>query len=298
MIGSMLRRHGLRVGILSRGYGRTGKDTKIVSDGTRRLQSVEQAGDEPVLLSMRLPDIPVIVGADRMESGRMAIDRLGCKVLILDDAFQHRRIARDLNLVLIDTADPWGNGWMLPAGPLREPVSSLNRADAVFLTRADHAGSCESAKSLIRKWTQAPVFETLHRPVSWIPPGGGVEKPLESLAGEPVFAFAGIGNPDSFLRTLEGIGISCLGFRGYRDHYAYSLKDLEKLTQKALDAGASCLATTEKDGIRLPGAWNPPMPVYCLRIRFEMRGGDRDRFHDWIMQRLQKKPVDPDGERS
>ena len=151
---------------------------------------------------------------------------------------------------------------------------------------------------MIRKWTQAPIFQAVHRPVSWVPPGGAWEKPLDFLGGDPVFAFAGIGNPRSFLRTLEGIGISCLGFGRYEDHHAYSMKDLQKLSGKAQSAGASFLVTTEKDGIRLPVAWNPPIPVYCLRIRFEMSGGDRDRFHDWLMERLQKKPVYPDGERS
>ncbi|MBN1895694.1 tetraacyldisaccharide 4'-kinase [bacterium] len=296
MIGSMLRRQGLRVGILSRGYGRTEKDTQAVSDGSRLLTGPEQAGDEPVLLSMLLPDVPVLVGADRVESGRLAVERFGCNALILDDAFQHRCIARDLNLVLIDAVNPWGNGWMLPAGPLREPVSSLKRADAVLLARADQAVSCERTRTLIRKWTQAPVFEAVHQPVTWVLPGGIEEKPLDFLDGRSVFAFAGIGHPESFLRTLEGIGVSCAGFKRYGDHHPYSMNDLRKLAGKAFNSGASCLVTTEKDGIRLPRVWNPPVPVYCLRIRFEMRGEDRDRFHEWLVERLQKKTAYSDGE--
>jgi tetraacyldisaccharide 4'-kinase len=135
-VAETLLRAGARVAILSRGYGRRSReDTVVVSDRDRVLADAERAGDEPLFLARRLPGVPVIVGADRARSGRIAIERFGATVLVLDDAFQNRRLAKDLDIVAVDGRRPFGNGRMLPAGPLRMPKAEIARAGAIVITK-------------------------------------------------------------------------------------------------------------------------------------------------------------------
>jgi tetraacyldisaccharide 4'-kinase len=231
------RNHDRLVAVLSRGYG---------SDRGRN--------DEAQVLEENLPDVPHLQGPDRVELASAAVEELESEVLVLDDGFQHRRLARDLDIVLLDATDPPGASHLLPRGLLREPASSLRRADAVVLTRCDQAGP-EALDELRRRVGRlAPgkvVAEAIHCPVALVS-AGGATAPLDQLRGRPVAAFCGIGNPEAFRRTLGALGVDPVEFVVYPDHHPYSREDVERLRERAGQLPADALVvTTQKDLVKL-----------------------------------------------
>jgi tetraacyldisaccharide 4'-kinase len=267
-IASLLLEHGRRPVIVSRGYGRPSQETiKIVSDGGKVLIGPEASGDEPAMMAVRLPGVPVVVGSDRHAAGRVAIDRFRPDVILLDDGFQHRKLARDLDIVLVDGTDPFGNTRLFPAGILREPLSALRRAEVVLITRSDRAADLEGLKASIRNHTSATIITSTHRPAALVDVATGATKPLSILKEAHVLAFAGIARPDSFEASLNGLGAEITMFRSYPDHHSYSLTDLRVLLEEAART-ASLLVTTEKDGVKLKGI--APAGIWMLRIDLEI----------------------------
>jgi tetraacyldisaccharide 4'-kinase len=269
---------GISTAVLSRGYGGKGKGERIVSDGKCLQTNVRLAGDEPVLLAKRLPGVPVLVSPNRVASGRVAMQRFKSRVLILDDAFQHRRIKRDINVVLLNAERPFGNGRLLPAGPLREPLSSLKRADAVVLTDAEGSYLKADIKSIktdiksISRWTEAPVWRAVYRPQNWILHGTDKTASLGRLKGQRVLAFAGIGNPSSFVKSIQKTGTVVSRCLRFSDHYVYTGKDIHRIEKLAERLDVMAVVTTEKDGVRIV-SWKGRIPLYCLRIRMDMVQG-------------------------
>src|SRR5262249_38735959 len=193
--------------ILSRGYG-----------------STSGPNDEALVLEENLPDVPHLQGADRAALAGAAVEELESEVLVLDDGFQHRRLARDLDLVLIDATRPWGFGRLLPRGLLREPVFGLRRAGAVVLTRCDQVAPEERERIRARVRLTAPsvpVAESSHRAVE-LQNSDRTVAPLERLRQGPVAAFCGLGNPDAFRRTLTDLGADLCAFRTYPDHHSFT----------------------------------------------------------------------------
>ncbi len=254
--------HGVRPAILSRGYR----------------PHAGAANDEKLVLDQLCPDVPHLQGADRVESARIACDNHGAQVLVLDDGFQHRRLARDLDLVLIDATDPWGAGHLLPRGLLREPQTSLRRADAVILTRADQCSSNEKAQLVgeIRAWGRDEVpIEGVFRPTSLVN-ADGAHAAIDSLG--LVVAFCGIGNPDGFRRTLIGAGVQRVAaFRTFPDHHHYSETDLAELAIWVREQRASAVVTTQKDLVKIPRCRIGDLPLWAITIRSEFPVG-QDRL--------------------
>lgn len=248
-----------RVAVLSRGYG---------SAGGRN--------DEAMVLEENLPDVPHLQGPDRVELARTAVEELESEVLLLDDGFQHRRLARDLDLVLIDATEPWGYGYLLPRGLLREPRSSLRRAGLVVLTRCDQSGpeQIESLRREVRRYAPAvPVVETRHGPVELVNSEGTVA-PLDGLRGRPAAAFCGIGNPDAFRRTLADLGADVRAFRAYPDHHPYDRADVESLKAWVRELPPDGLAvTTQKDLVKLRVDRLGGRELWSLRIRLQVLAG-------------------------
>lgn len=252
-----LVRLGRRPAVLTRGYKRL-DDAQVVVVGPDPRQSVREVGDEPLELARRLPGVPVVVDADRARGGREAC-RLGADVAVLDDGFQHLRLARDLDLVLLDAGDPWGGGRLPPLGRLREPASALVRAGAVLITKVPEDWRpvvAEIEKTIERIAPHLQVFVARMRATR-------VRVPLEGwkdagvLRGRKVFAFAGLGRPQGFAETLESTGAEIVGHRWFPDHHDYSVRDLEEVFSAADAAGAIGI-TTAKDGVKLAGgapAW-------------------------------------------
>ncbi len=247
-IANLLKERGYRPAVLSRGYGGKSRGpVNIVSDGKTVLMGWKEAGDEPVLMANSLPKVPVIVGAERFLTGRAAVERFDANILLLDDAFQHRQLFRDLDIVLLDRARPFGNGFFLPRGPLRESVSSLLRAD--LLLRTGGGQKCEPLPGNI----EMPSFRGEHKPTGVVSGKTGQIAPPESLRGQKILAFSGIGSPEAFRQSLASLGAEVVSYRDFPDHHPYSGADVAALRSLAVKSGTSLLITTEKDGVRLAG---------------------------------------------
>jgi tetraacyldisaccharide 4'-kinase len=252
-----------QVAILSRGYGGSGGPN-----------------DEALVLEDNLPDVPHLQGADRVALAAVAVEELEAELLILDDGFQHRRLARDLDVILLDATDPFGHGRLFPRGLLREPPSSLRRADAIVLTRCDQVPDVSRLTDRVRELApDRPVVETTHAPVAWLQHECR-DRPLDTLRGRPATAFCGIGNPEAFRRTLRQVGVEPIAFRTFPDHHAYTRADVDDLRDWARQQPAdAALATTQKDLVKLRTARIGERDLLALRVGLQTRPGpDADEF--------------------
>lgn len=260
---------GKRVCILTRGYRRENpKQRVIVSDSERILSDVAHAGDEAMMLAQALlGKASVICDADRVAGAQWAIDNMNAEVLLLDDGFQHRRLARDLDIVTIDSSNPFGNGRLLPAGVLREPVNGLSRADCIVLTRAFD----EPAAALlhrIREVTEAPlvVSRTIIERVELL---NGDEVDRNLVRQQPLVAFCGIGNSAAFPKQLRAEDFELRSEISFRDHHKYSQGDIDRVCEQARTHGAQALITTAKDAVKLH-ALRFDLPCYIAEIEVEL----------------------------
>lgn len=245
LIGQLLSQ-GLKVAVLSRGYGgsREGQ-TAIVSDGKAILLSAEECGDEPFLLAATVPGLMVVIGSDRHAAGLLAMERLQPDIFLLDDGFQHLRLRRDLNILLLDAQNPFGNGWCLPAGLLREPKTAAARADLIIQTRCPH-GSTPAAPL-----PGIPCCSARHDLADLLPLSGGTPFRFDSLAGCKVVAFAGIADPESFFDGLRNRGLQVVATRSLPDHAAYPPAITDWIAETLHKHAADYAVTTEKDGVKL-----------------------------------------------
>jgi tetraacyldisaccharide 4'-kinase len=265
-LASRVAESGRSPAIVTRGYGGTvGRGPVVLSSGEGPTLAPDACGDEPYLLASTLSGVPVVVGSDRV-AGAAAAARLGCDVVILDDGFQHRRLARDLDIVLLDAGKPFGNGRLLPAGPLRERPSALARADVVMITRSRRGEAGEEIRRLVRSYnSHAPVLRAGHRRIGFFDATGRpAARPRRALA------FCAIGDPDSFRSGVAAEGVEIVAFEPRRDHHRYDESELRGLRARAASLDA-VLVTTEKDRVRLPSAGEngDGPPVLTLRIEAE-----------------------------
>jgi len=245
MLARRLIDRGMRVVVLSRGYGGSSVATAcVVSDGTRLLLSAEEAGDEPYLLASSIPGLIVVIGADRHQAGLFAIERFAPDVVLLDDGFQHLRLKRDLDILLLDCRHPFGNGLSLPAGLLREPRSAASRCDLVIHTRC-------SQNEAIHPIAGKPSCRASHRLIGAAPLDGCAVVPFSSLRGKRGVAFAGIADPEAFFSGLREEGLSIAATLPLSDHCRYGEGEVEAICRLREDAGADFLITTAKDGTKL-----------------------------------------------
>jgi tetraacyldisaccharide 4'-kinase len=243
----------------------------------------EAVGDEAILLARRLAGIPVVVGGDRFQAGQEALRRFPLDLVVLDDGFQHRRLHRDLDLVMVDSTDPFGGGRLLPRGRLREPVASLTRAHAVILSRTDQALELAGLRRRLEQMIPGvPQVLTRHRPSGLCDLAGGGERPLESLRGRRVLAMSGIANPLAFHRTLADLGAVLAAALAFPDHHPYGSADLARVDAVARGAGVELIVTTEKDAVRLPAGVSS-WPILALRVDLEITEG-ADLLERLLMQ--------------
>ncbi len=274
-IAETLRRHHHKPAVVTRGYGRHDESKLIVvSDGKEVQVDAEAGGDEPVLIASKLEGVPVIADRDRRRAARYASSVFGTDTVILDDGFQHRRLQRDIDIVLIDAADPFGNGKLFPAGILREPLSALRRAQVVLITGIDRSGDPEILKRTIRRFTGARIFTSHPVPVDLIDVMTGKPEPLETLRDVAVVAFSGIARPSAFASMLESLGARVQAALVFPDHYAYDKRDLDAIRLRAADEKVDRIITTEKDAVRLKTLY--PNNIQALRIDLKIVEND-----DW-----------------
>jgi tetraacyldisaccharide 4'-kinase len=264
------RGRGMRVAILSRGYGH-----------------VAGLSDEGRVLEENLPDVPHLQNADRAALARIAPLELETELILLDDGFQHRRLARDLDVVLVDALDPFGLGRLFPRGLLREPVGAFERAHVVVLSRADLIDAPARAalrREIERRAGPRPWVEARHAPRDLVD-GDGNSSSLSEVLGKSVAAFCGIGNPEGFRRTLVSLCGDLLDLRVFPDHHLYSAADVGALERWARDRGADLVLTTQKDLVKLRASSLGPASLRALRIGLEVTFG-REVMDDMLARLL------------
>lgn len=298
-LADLLRRMGRKPAVLSRGYkGTLDRPAAVVGDGTRIFLDAKTAGDEPMMMATR-GRFPVVVGKDRHAAGCLALEACDADVLILDDGFQHLKLKRDLDLVLMDHDRPLGNGRILPAGRLREPPDpAVQQAHAILLTRCPDRET-DGPHPVCRRFPGKPVFRTRHRPflAGWVPGGAGhgaatdghdtdgVPRELSELRHRNLVLFSGIADNAAFARTMASLGGNILDHLEFTDHYRYKGSDLCRIRQAV--RGGDLLVTTEKDWVKLPQAVNWQADVAVVGIRLEIAGAaDAAAFEDLIRHAL------------
>lgn len=271
------RNHGVRVCFVSRGYG----------------AEPGRQNDEALVLDQLCPDVPHLQNPDRLAAVEVARAELDSQVVILDDGFQHRRLARDLDIVLVDALNPFGYGHWLPRGLLRESRQSLKRADVVVVTRCDQAER-ESLTKLLKVVKsvnpEAALVEASFPPLGLISASGSTA-PLSQLHGQTVAGFCGIGNPEAFETSLRLAGCKLVAFRRFADHYAYSKTDVEDLTRWTKEMSPGFVATTQKDLVKLDIDKLGGRPLWAVEIGTQLQHGEAD-LYDRLQRILEKVPRD------
>ena len=268
-----LRDRGHRIVVISRGYGGTLEKTGgIVSDGEKIYQGPAEAGDEPHLMARLLQGIPVIVGSCRYKAGLTAIAHFHPDVILLDDAFQHLRLSRSLNFSLLDYRSPFGNGYILPRGRLREPISALDRADAIIFTRTPVQTDALQPNRLVNR---RPVFFSYHMPVIrkncrnndfFLP----TTEDLSCLSGKRIVVFAGLADNDQFFSSLKEAGAQLVRTLSFSDHHRYDGSDLNHIDNTAKQCQAEAMVTSVKDFVKIENriSWTAKLVVVDVQIRF------------------------------
>jgi tetraacyldisaccharide 4'-kinase len=254
-----LTSRGVSAGIVSRGYG----------------SRAGQPNDEALELAEKLPGVPHVADPDRVRGAQRAIEEFGCQMIVLDDGFQHRRLARDFDLVLIDALEPFGFEHVFPRGTLREPLNGWRRAQALLLTRADQVD--ESTRQAIRRRAFSIAPHAVWAEASYQPfalqTSDGRQLRLDTAHGKPLAAFCGIGNPAGFRRALAHLEYQVLGFRELADHFAYPQSEVERLAAWAASAQAELVLCTHKDLVKVGPRWPGPSPLAAVSSQLRLERG-------------------------
>ena len=283
LLAGLLLKAGKRPAILSRGY-RSGleKEGGMVSDGKDIQVSQQMAGDEPYMMALKLPGVPIFVGKDRVASAKKAIAH-GADILLLDDGFQYWKLKREKDIILIDCTNPFGYGHALPRGLLREPLSALARASLLILTKSEqvhHTDKAEIKERLEQLAPGIPILESSHSPSLVVPYGKWKksihEGPLDDVKMKKAFLLSGIGNPAAFQETAREAGLRPAGEMAFPDHHSYTEEDVRNAISEAKAKGAELIVMTEKDAVKmmkLTSLEKSEVPFAVLEIEMTIQGG-------------------------
>jgi tetraacyldisaccharide 4'-kinase len=285
-VAERLQLKGWKPGILTRGYARKrGPEILLLEPKAERRADPREVGDEPALLARTLPDVPIAIGADRYRAGRLSEEQFELDVHILDDGFQHLALARDLDIVALDVTQELSDRALLPAGRLREPLSALARAQVVILTRVE-LGDPRPLEERVRVLN--PRTEIFHARTLFsrlVEARGGTAYSWQGSEGKRVAAFCGIGNPGGFFTDLRQWDFRVKTEISFPDHHVYVPADLRRLHERAREAGAAALLTTEKDVMNLPSNWELEIPILACVTQMEI--AEADAFDKVLLSTLQ-----------
>ena len=285
-LASRIRARGLTVAIVSRGWGRTidRGNALLVSDGTCCLRSPREAGDEPVMMAKSF-DGPIAVARRRIDAIRLLGARAHFDAFILDDGFQHLRLHRDLNLLLINAARGFGNGWVLPAGPLREGLAAIGRADAIVLIDSGASGARALSANDPPLPAHLPIFHASLRPRALVrADAAGWHESRLALGGRRVVAVSGLADPTGFHAMLREVGATITVTFDFPDHHDYTPHDFENVLSAA--TGSDLIVTTEKDLVKLEVFPAPGVSLYALRLEVAMETSEEARLFDLVAERM------------
>ena len=287
-----LLKKGRKVAILSRGY-KSKQDSpkrnlqnwyglkditppRIVSDGNEVFLNSEDAGDEAFMLARNLPGVVVLTDKNRVKAGRFAIEKFNVDTVILDDGFQYLHLKGQLNLLLVDQTNPFGNRCLLPRGILREPVRHLKRASYVFFTKSEIEPELEILQTVRKYNPHAEIIRCVHRPKYFEEVNGLKKEKLTFLHEFYVGVFCGIASPRGFEDLIDRMSGEVRFKQRYLDHHKYSNQELDKMFQQAKNSGADVMVTTEKDAVRIPANYKPIIPLLFVRMEIEIIEGFED----------------------
>jgi tetraacyldisaccharide 4'-kinase len=295
-----LQDQGRKVAILSRGYRskppplrrrlinkilfrEEATPPRVVSDGKSLLLDSETAGDEPYMLASNLKDVVVLVDKDRVKSGRYAVQKFGCDILLLDDGFQYWKLrGRRKDIVLVDCQQPFGNEHMLPRGTLREPPPHLARASVIFLTKSD-GNTAELRKRIAKYNPTAGIIECVHHPLYFEDVFTGERHGLDFLKGRRVASFSAIAQPESFEQSLVKLGAELVYTKSYADHHRFTQQEVLNAINRSKKRQAEMIITTQKDAVRFPKIDRRDLPIYFMRVEIKILSGAKD-FQDCVRQ--------------
>jgi tetraacyldisaccharide 4'-kinase len=267
-LAEILKQRGHKPGILTRGYGRNSPQKHLALQ-PGAVVSAEHSGDEPQIF-VRSGLAPVGIGADRFDTGTLLVRDFGAGVLLLDDGFQHQRLARNVDVVLIDALDPFGGGQVFPLGRLREAPAGLARAHLILITRSELSDLAANIERQVHRWNvRAPVFRAGVEAQAWVEHRTDRRHRPAERPFERVGVFCGLGNPEAFRRTLERMGVEPVAWVDFEDHHRYRPRELRRIAEGMIAQGATALATTEKDVMNLCEACDDllaPLPLYWLKV--------------------------------
>ncbi len=268
LLARILKQRGRRPGILTRGYGRNSPQ-KHLALAPGAILNPEHSGDEPQMF-VRSGLAPVGIGAGRFQTGTLLVRDFGADVLLLDDGFQHQRLARNVDVVLIDALDPFGGGQIFPLGRLREPPAGLARAHLILITRSELSDLAAVIERQLRRWNVcAPVFRAGVEPQAWVEHRTGRQHSPAERPFERAGVFCGLGNPEAFRRTLARMGVEPVAWLDFEDHHRYRARELRRISEEMRVQGATALVTTEKDVMNLCESSDDllaPLPLYWLKV--------------------------------
>ncbi len=262
-LAKLLQRNGYKPGIVSRGYGRSSRGLIMVHDGKELLRDVDMVGDEPYLIGKVLNTVPIIASKNRIAGIRGLLDNCQVDIVILDDALQHRKVKRNMDLVMISACDKHEDYHLLPWGKLREPLRNLNRAQYVIYTRTKRFQKPPLHK-IINPYLKNNSTVSIMQPVLMKMDNVGYHKTLP--ADESVFAFCGIGNPDFFMQTVKDVGLNIVGKRIFQDHQKYNSKVLHNLLVQIESSKCRAVVTTEKDMVKISESFMKKIIFYVIKI--------------------------------
>ena len=264
-LSKLLQSKGHKVGIISRGYKRKSKSTIVVTDGKKKPESWEHVGDEPFLLAHKLENIPIVVGASRYKAGSMMIKKFQPDVILIDDGFQHLSLHRDLDIVLVNSKDKESDHKLIPSGKLREPISNLDRADLIIITKSNIHQPSNYLKNKIENFNRPIIYNEIQIEDLLQYKNNEINK-LEKIANKKVYLFSALGDNESFKKIMGYTDAKIVGHSKYPDHYQYTLDDLNDIEQKATKCNAEFLITTEKDLVKI-NFQNIKIDIYAVRMK-------------------------------
>jgi tetraacyldisaccharide 4'-kinase len=286
-IAQILQHQGLKPSVLTRGYGRENEqDLIVIEPGAARPPEAREVGDEPALLARMLPEVPIVLCADRFRAGQAAEECFQVDAHILDDGFQHLALARDLDLVALDATQPISNWRLLPAGRQREPLSALRRAQIVVITRSDSADSKPLEALVMKASPKTKIFRSQTVLRGWADTWSGEPIPHSRIHGQKVAAFCGIGNPDAFFADLRRWGFDLVGKDAFPDHHIYTDGEIQRFTAAARKNGATALLTTQKDAVKFSREWTPQLPILSCEIESQIQ--DAEDFEKTLLSAMRK----------
>ena len=267
-LSQFFKKRNYKVAVLSRGYGRKTAGTQLVTNGKETVDDWRNFGDEPTLISQKLKDVPIVVDQNRYRGAMYLIEKFNPDIIIMDDAFQHRSIERDLDLVLINSQAPISDYRLIPHGLLREPIRHLKRADAIILTKFNLGKPEQKLISKVKK-SNLPVFYSTINHNHFFTINNETFKLKNNTRA---LAVSGIADPRSFYESLQRTNIMMIDKIAYFDHYEFQQSDIENLKKALIDNDAEIVVTTEKDMIRLKNLDLNGIDIYSLGIDFKLDG--------------------------